>query len=352
MTTPEAIGREADLAYQARVLQAVSRTYALTIPALPKPLRPVVGNAYLLCRITDTIEDEPGLPLAQKQIFWERLVGVVAGRHDAAAFGRDLAAVLTRATPEPERDLAANASRILRVTSDLRAPQRAAIARCVQVMSGGMAEFQREPGATGLTDRNELDRYCYFVAGVVGEMLVELFAGYSEEIDARRKELLALAASHAQGLQMANILKDVWDDWKAGACWLPRDVFHAAGCDLESLAPDGAAPGFDEGLGQMVAITHGHLSNALRFTLLIPTHETGIRRHLLWAVGLAVVVLRRVYRTPSFRQGQNIRLSRFSVGAVVVLSSILARWDGGLKVLFRLATRGLPYSHPPGLSGA
>ena len=340
-------GSDGDLAYQERILQAVSRTYALTIPALPEGLRPVVANAYLLCRITDTIEDEPGLSPAQKRVFWERLIEVVAGREDAGSFGCDLAAALTPATPEPERELARGARRILRVTAGLRAPQRAAIERCVRVMSRGMAEFQREPGSVGLKDLGQLDRYCYFVAGVVGETLVELFCDYSGEIEGRRKELTALAVSHAQGLQMANILHDVWDDWENGACWLPEDVFRASGFDLGSLSAGRAAPGFDEGLSRLVAITRGHLSNALRFILLIPRHEAGIRRHLLWAVGLAVLALRRIYRTPSFRQGRNIRLSRFSVGAVVAVTSVAARRDSALRFLFRAATRGLPSAQPP-----
>ncbi|MDE3262684.1 MAG: squalene/phytoene synthase family protein [Acidobacteriota bacterium] len=342
MTASPGSGRDGDLAYQARVLQAVSRTYALTIPALPDRLRPVVGNAYLLCRITDTIEDEPGLSPARKQVFWERLIEVVAGRRDAASFGLDLAAALTPATPEAERELAAGADRILRVTAGLRAAQRAAIERCIRVMSRGMAEFQRDPGSVGLKDLGQLDRYCYFVAGVVGEMLVELFCDYSDEIESHRKELTALAVSHAQGLQMANILKDVWDDWENGACWLPEDVFRAAGFDLVSLAAGGAAPGFDEGLSRLVAITRGHLSNALRFILLIPRREAGIRRHLLWAVGLAVLVLRRIHRNPSFRQGHNVRLSRVSVGVVVAVTSVAARRDSALRFLFRVATRGLP----------
>ena len=348
MTASPGSGRDGDLAYQARILQGVSRTYALTIPALPDRLRPVVGNAYLLCRITDTIEDEPGFSPAQKAEFWERLIEAVAGRGDAASFGRELAAALTPATPAPERELAAGAHRVLRVTAELRAPQRAAVERCVRVMSRGMAEFQREPDAVGVKDLDELDRYCYFVAGVVGETLVDLFCDYSGEIEGRRKELAALAVSHAQGLQMANILKDVWDDWENGACWLPRDVFRAAGFDLGSLSAGRAAPGFDEGLARLVAIAHGHLSNALRFILLIPAHEAGIRRHLLWAVGLAVLVLRQIHRTASFRQGRNIRLSRFSVGAVVAVTSVAARSDGALRFLFRVATRGLPSARPSG----
>jgi farnesyl-diphosphate farnesyltransferase len=43
---------------QDQLLPGVSRTFALTIPQLPDALRPVVTNAYLLCRTADTIEDE------------------------------------------------------------------------------------------------------------------------------------------------------------------------------------------------------------------------------------------------------------------------------------------------------
>ena len=52
----------ADLTYQDEILQGVSRTFALTIPQLPDALEQVVGHAYLLCRIADTIEDDKHLP--------------------------------------------------------------------------------------------------------------------------------------------------------------------------------------------------------------------------------------------------------------------------------------------------
>jgi len=48
----------ADEDYQNGILPHVSRTFALTIPQLPPALRTPVTNAYLLCRIADTIEDE------------------------------------------------------------------------------------------------------------------------------------------------------------------------------------------------------------------------------------------------------------------------------------------------------
>ena len=54
-----------DEVYQDRILPYVSRTFALTIPQLPPALRTAVTNAYLLCRIADTIEDEPALSAAE-----------------------------------------------------------------------------------------------------------------------------------------------------------------------------------------------------------------------------------------------------------------------------------------------
>ena len=52
--------------FHQRLLPQVSRTFALTIPQLPGSLADVVGNAYLWCRIADTVEDEPHLDAATK----------------------------------------------------------------------------------------------------------------------------------------------------------------------------------------------------------------------------------------------------------------------------------------------
>ena len=87
-----------DLAYQTQVLQGVSRTFALTIPQLPAALRNVVGNAYLLCRTTDAIEDEPALSAGQKQAFAERFIDIVAGRAAMEPFARELGAGLSAST--------------------------------------------------------------------------------------------------------------------------------------------------------------------------------------------------------------------------------------------------------------
>ena len=331
-----------DLDYQEKILEEVSRSFAFTIPQLPHELRIAVGNAYLLCRIADTIEDEPDLSPEQKDRFYGHFIDVIEGREDPSDFSRNLGAALSPRSTEYERDLVANTDSVIRVTSSLRPAQRAAIRRCIKIMTEGMAQFQRKASLEGLHDIRRFDRYCYVVAGVVGEMLTDLFCEYSGEIDARRDDLYALSTSFGQGLQMTNILKDMWDDRGRGVCWLPRDVFSSTGIELRSLTPGQADPGFVRGLSELVAISIHHLTGALKYVLLIPPHETGIRRFCLWSLGMAVLTLRRIHRYPAFRNGQDVKISRKSVKAVVVASNALSRSNSGLRFLFAAMTRGLP----------
>ena len=128
--------------------------------------------------------------------------------------------------------------RVVRVTNRLDAQQRLAIQRCVEVMAGGMHQFQQTASVRGVPRLSDLDDYCYYVAGVVGQMLTELFCGYAAGIGQHRAQMHELDVSFAQGLQMTNILKDVWEDRSRGACWLPQEVFSRHGIDLGSSLRD------------------------------------------------------------------------------------------------------------------
>src|SRR5208282_1434766 len=114
-------------AEQDRILPGVSRTFALTIPQLPGELRPVITNAYLLCRSADTIEDEVSLSVDEKQHFHDRFVAVVEGRDSPAAFASELEPRLSRATSTAERELIAQLPTVIGITRGFNAPQRAAI---------------------------------------------------------------------------------------------------------------------------------------------------------------------------------------------------------------------------------
>jgi farnesyl-diphosphate farnesyltransferase len=336
-----------DLDYQAHILQGVSRTFALTIPQLPGDLFNVVSNAYLLCRIADTIEDDPSLDAAGKRHFSESFIQVIAGDLSAQSFAGELHPLLSESVLDAEKDLIANTARVIRITHGFSARKRAALERCVRIMSRGMADFQQNKTLDGLADMAQMDRYCYFVAGVVGEMLTELFCDHSPEIDAHRSELQKLAVSFGQGLQMTNILKDIWEDRARGACWLPREVFQRVGFDLACLAEDYRRENFSQGLSELIGIARLHLQNALAYTLLIPGNEAGIRRFCLWALGMAVLTLRKLHANMHFISGQQVKISRRSVKAVVLVSNLCVSNDFLLRLLFDGFTRSLPVAENP-----
>ncbi len=331
-----------DAAFQAHLLDGVSRTFALTIPQLPEPVHSVIANGYLLCRIVDTIEDEATLDRASKRELCERFVAVVRGEADAERFARDFAARLSDRTPPAERELIQVVPRVVSITHRFSRADREALAICVDTMGHGMADFQDRDLSRGLETLQDLNRYCYYVAGVVGEMLTRVFCNYSQYIAQRFDALMPLAVSFGQGLQMTNILKDIWADRERGVCWLPRDLFAAQGFELAELRPGHRDPRFVTGLRQLIAIAHGHLRNALEYTLLIPEYETGIRDFCLWALGMAVLTLRRIHANPYFSHGDEVKISRRAVRATVITCRLCHRHDDLLRWLFRTTALGLP----------
>lgn len=333
---------DADFSYQDKILQGVSRTFALTIPQLPSALASVVSNAYLLCRIADTIEDDKDLPFEEKKIFAQRFIAVVSSTEPASTFARDLQPKLSDSTSKDEKDLIFNTEAVIRITHSYNERQRRALEKCIQLMAEGMARYQEFDVTDGLQDQNDMDNYCYHVAGVVGEMLTELFCDYSPEINENYDELIKLAVSFGQGLQMTNILKDIWEDQERGMCWLPADVFKQQGVSLSNLLQEKDLPGFETALNQLIGIAHAHLANALRYTLLIPADEKGIRRFCLWALGMAILTLRKIHGNPEFNAGNQVKISRRSVKATIVSTNILTSSDLLLRFLFKTAAIGLP----------
>ena len=331
-----------DLAYQDAILQDVSRTFALTIPLLPNDLCRVVGNAYLLCRIADTLEDSPDLAVDAKVRLSELFVETVGGRVSPDTFVNATIPLLGEGTTVAEKDLIGNTVRVIRVTHSFQPEVRHALERCVRIMTEGMETFQEGQFTAGVRDMAQLDAYCYHVAGVVGEMLTELFCLYSKGCAQHRAELEQHAVSFGEALQLVNILKDVWDDKARNVCWLPRSIFDEHGFDLATLSPSQHGASFEAGMGEMIAITCGHLRRAFAYTLALPRHDTGMRSFCLLALGLAVLSLRKLYAHRDFTAGRQVKVSRRCVYATWIGIRVFRRSNLALRVVFGLLMRGLP----------
>src|SRR5262245_58039573 len=72
--------------FSREILPQVSRTFALSIRLLPGGLGDAVRNAYLICRIADTVEDEPKYPAEKKAALFDALDRCLDHPGEAAAF--------------------------------------------------------------------------------------------------------------------------------------------------------------------------------------------------------------------------------------------------------------------------
>src|SRR3954469_20542492 len=76
------------------ILPAVSRTFAVSIRLLPGELGAAVRCAYLICRIADTLEDEPNMPAESKAALLDLLATCFHDPRSVPAFA-DAAALVT-----------------------------------------------------------------------------------------------------------------------------------------------------------------------------------------------------------------------------------------------------------------
>ena len=328
---------------QSELLQGVSRTFALTIPQLPEDLGNVVSNAYLLCRAIDTIEDEPALNFEEKKKFCDWFTKVVDQKSDSRLFSEALSPLLSESTIPMEHELIQQIDRVLEITKEFDQDHQVVLSRCIHIMSDGMTMFQELDNKNGLETLEEMDKYCYYVAGVVGELLTDLFCFHlPQELNPKRDEMMKLSVSFGQSLQMTNILKDIWEDQKRGVCWLPKDVFTYYNFDLSELENSNSTKEFQKGLVHLIGVAHTHLNNAFRYTLMIPSDQTGIRNFCLWAIFMSLLTLKKIYKNIDATDSADWKISRKSVKGVIAVTKFSVNKDHLLKAFFNMTGRGLP----------
>jgi len=335
---------EPDGTFLVRMLPEVSRTFALSIEALPEPLRSSVRTAYLLCRIVDTIEDSPHIAPERRQLLFARFESAF----EEAEAARDLAeAPEWRGSDDPDHVLCRGAVRVFSTFAELEPDLRAALSAPILEMSSGMSEYCRRADRDGrlrIESLEDLDRYCYFVAGTVGKMLTELFCWYAGDVDADlRSRVRARAVQFGQGLQLVNVLKDVSADHGRGVCYLPEDALSGRGLDrADVLRPEHRARALE-----VVAIVadraRAHLERAVEYTLSWPADRShDVRFFCSVPLSLALATLGQVERgDETLVAGREPKVPRGRVVWIYEEARAAVSDNHRLRDLFRNAARAV-----------
>ena len=308
-----------DLAYQKAMLGSVSRTFALTIPLLPPPIEKVVGNTYLLCRIVDTIEDAADLSPETKQKLSQLFLDAVLEKSPVESFVEPCLKALDHYDNLDELDLIAHTPTVLRILHTCSKDDQAAVSRCVSIMSEGMSYFHGKQTQTGLKDLCEFEKYCYVVAGVVGELLTTVFSNHSSAFAKNMRGHDGLAIAFGQALQMTNILKDSPEDHARGVSWKPADISQKA----------------------LLKISYQKLQDSLSSRRLMPKAELGMRRFCFLAFGLAVMTLSKIAKRNEFSNTDEVKLSRKTVMVFYTFTKFAVKSDVLMQAFFNLFSKSL-----------
>ncbi len=209
------------------LLEKTSRTFALSIPVLPEPTRREVMISYLLFRIADTFED------ASHWTPDDRIGALADFNALLRGYSRERAETLARDWVSREvahhagyQELMGETPYVLESFYALSPAAIPPIREHVIRSADGMASIVAKTRGGELTLHSipELQAYCYIVAGIVGEMLTELFLLDRPALSGIAPYLRERAATFGEALQLVNILKDSAVDAEEGRRYLPAGV--------------------------------------------------------------------------------------------------------------------------------
>ncbi len=331
------------------MLPKVSRTFALGIRLLPSPLSYRVTVAYLLCRIADTVEDATSLSVPAKRELLQQYASSLEegeGEGNADPSADVLRAAFANGTTH-EDVLAAHAGHVLGEFRRLPSRDQAAIRPWVQEMCTGMAEFAR-PGTDAnhdmpdgtldtLGNLEELDRYCYYVAGTVGHMLTALFRLHDPSATSERyRSLTGLATSFGLGLQLTNIIKDVADDHHRGWSFVPRDLCEQAGIPPERLFDARYRPQARRVMDALIAHARQHLDDSLDYCTRLARTQYRVRVFCLTSLYFAVRTLRRAATDHRLLDPQHkLKITRGEVYRTVATTHAVAPSNALIRAYYR-----------------
>ncbi len=170
---------------------------------LPDHRRRAITAFYAFCREVDNVVDEVSDPAVArtKLAFWRREV-------DSLYLGAPQPPVMRALAPHVE----------------LMHLPRAAFHTIIDGMEQDLEKVR-------YLNFEELERYCYKAAGVVGEVSARIF-GMSSPDD---PHTLAYARALGEALQLTNIIRDVGEDARRGRIYLPHEDLARFGVSASAL---------------------------------------------------------------------------------------------------------------------
>ncbi|SES01745.1 squalene/phytoene synthase family protein [Salipaludibacillus aurantiacus] len=188
------------------MLKLTSRTFYIPITLLEPVLKKAVASAYLCMRAIDEIEDHHTLDSTTKQYLLRETGALLETNFDNEAYLR-----LVR----PYRHLLPEVTvRLGDWLETCPADITGKVKESTRTMALGMADWTEKNW--NIRTKEDLDDYTYYVAGLVGVMLSDIW----EWRDGTKTDR-DMAVAYGRGLQTVNILRNQDEDQERGVSFVP-----------------------------------------------------------------------------------------------------------------------------------
>uniref|UniRef100_A0A8C4WXA1 Squalene synthase n=1 Tax=Eptatretus burgeri TaxID=7764 RepID=A0A8C4WXA1_EPTBU len=271
-------------------LDQTSRSFAAVIRALDGELRDAVCIFYLVLRALDTLEDSSSIPYHIKapllQSFHTRLYQPLWNYSESC---------------EKDRQVLEDFSTISLEFRKLALVYRDIITDICWQMGEGMAEMLESK----LFTMDDWERYCHYVAGLVGIGLSQLFAASGQEEEVIREDT-ELANSMGLFLQKTNIIRDYLEDQQEGREFWPKEVWGKYAKTLSEFTQRECMPAAVSCLNELVTNAMQHIPDV--FTYLSHLHNPDVFTFCAIPQVMAIATLAACYNnTQVFRGVVKIR---------------------------------------------
>lgn len=182
---------------------------------------------YLILRGLDTIEDDMTIRLEEKDPLLRNFHNIL--EQDGWSYEGNH-------VKEKDRDLLVQFNVVITEFKKIKTPYKKIIKDITKRMGDGMADYcnNAEFNKDGIDSIKDYEKYCHYVAGLVGEGLTRLFV----ESDLANPALLTrpeLMESMGQFLQQTNIIRDVREDWEDKRRFWPKEIWSKHVDNFEDL---------------------------------------------------------------------------------------------------------------------
>lgn len=309
------------------ILRDVSRSFYLTLRALPARVRHPIGLAYLLARASDTVADTEAVPVESRLATLEAMRRCWLQGGDSPDFSRFLEGLPPGAVGNPkpaEVILMRRMSEASRLLNRCEPADRERIRRVLEIITGGQTlDIQRFAGAgdgriLALSTDAELDDYTYRVAGCVGEFWTRICRAHLfPEAVIDEAALLEDGVRFGKGLQLVNILRDLPRDLREGRCYIPSQRLGEIGLVPEDLLDADRQAIFAPLYHSLLDRAQGHLSAGWRYTNTLPRGCHRVRLACSWPVLIGIQTLEMLRVCGVLDAGVRIKVPKSAVRSIL-----------------------------------